>query len=157
MNNQNFKNAENRGRNVMEYIYNQSSAITEYSFTQGNFDSIDTNFTSASTKIAGEIKYRIDYKSTDKIIVTGGCMLDAYKLKKIIGMGGKPLYIMLFPDGVGYRWWLDELDFSKIPSSITPRKNTTVGSDTRIVNRLSYYLPLNLGHKFTFNKYLKRV
>ena len=143
---------EKRGREIMKKIFDISSAITDYEFTEGEYDNVDMYFTSAGTQCVGELKYRIDYNSDSYIITKYGVMIDEHKLLGMLNQDKVPFYIMIFPDKVGYRFRLDEIDFSKLEKKSIQRQKTTVGENRNIITRNSYILPLALGHKFSFKK-----
>lgn len=163
-----FQNAERLGRKIMDKVLNDSSGVTKYEFTKGEFDYDDANLISSTTsgqvECIMEIKYRIHndkktgelkgYDSTDRIVKEEGALLECAKLKSLIDFN-KPVtfYTMLFKDGIGYRFNLNEIDYNSIPTVVRMLPRTTYGNTQKVPTQCKF-LKLELGHKFTFKKYM---
>lgn len=137
-----FQQAEVSGRTLFEKAL-KGSGITNYEFTQGDYDRVDVFFTAGTTPYCGELKFRT-YPSTAKFFQTEGCMLEKHKyddMKSIQHISGyTPMYIHIFSDNVCAMFdlsnhndpnWIEETKYEK----------TTMGDRTKIRKAVTY-LPI---------------
>lgn len=140
---------EDRGRNALKKKFDaRKHIITDYKFDEDKYGRTDVYFTSAGTECVGEIKYRIDYLSTDPIIQREGIILEQKKLNSLLADGRHPFYVMLFPDGVGYIYDLERTDLGKKEYRWCPQ--TSVYGERNDVYKELYYIKLSDKNKFTF-------
>ena len=144
-----FTQAELSGRTIFneKLINNRSSGIT---FTESKFDKVDVFWDKYETKYVGELKYRDNYPSSGRCVVEEGAVLEKTKydeLMKYYELSGlTPYYIMIFNNNEMYLWdvsKIKELEWKK--EKKFPR--TTKGSNTKKVEKVVTYLPLDSGIK----------
>ena len=145
----NFSLAELSGRTIFneKLIKNSSSGIT---FTESKYDKVDVFWEKYDTKYVGEIKYRDNYKSNSRFVVEEGVLLEKTKYDELMKYnklsGFTAYYITIFNDGVMYLWNIGELD--ELEWKVENRfPRTTKGSNTKKVEKVVAYLPLESGIK----------
>ena len=141
MNNK-FSLAEQKERDYFQKVL-EASGCTEIMFTPDPYDKVDVYWTYEGKQYVGEIKYRMNYKSTTKCIKDEGAMLEIKKYKALKQRerdeGVIPEYIMMFNDGVGFsftmkgfkpEWVFEEQKYGK----------TTMGDTTKIDKYVTYLM-----------------
>lgn len=147
-----FYEAEYSGRTFFSQCLD-SNKVVDKKFTETKYDSVDVFWSTSATTNVGEIKFRIGYKSTDKIMQSEGAILEKSKYDALKSYqhnsGITPYYIMMYNDGEGYIWdlsnlerveWQDDKRFPK----------TTMGTNNQKVEKAVTYLNLDDAKKFKF-------
>ena len=101
----------------------------------------------------GELKYRDNYPSSGRCVVSEGAVLEKTKYDELMKYndlsGLTPYYITIFNNNEMYLWDLSKLDGIEWKKEEKfPR--TTKGRNTKKVSKVVTYLPLSLGHKCTY-------
>lgn len=149
-----FSAHEWSGRTIFHDVLTSSTKTDEYYFTEDKYCPIDVVWKSNNSLNTGEIKFRVKYSSTDKIIQDGGVVLEKWKydnLKQTQNISGAtPYYIMEFNDGVGYLWDISELKNVNWVNEENKFPKTTCGDTTKTTKAVTY-LPLSKGKKFKWD------
>lgn len=147
----NFLKCEEKGRKIFKKILVNSPKVFSFMFTEDEYCPYDVEWKNIDdTMYVGELKYRDRYASTDKIIQDEGALLEKYKFDTIKSYYpyDKHLYIMMFSDGVGYIWDLDNIE----PKWKTKRCPKTTAEESDDTVKIIATLPLSEGKRFTFSQ-----
>lgn len=148
-----FSEAELIGRIKFDKWLKKRNKAKQICFTPDKYDKVDCVVYNGITSATTELKNRLDYSSTDKVIKDEGVVIEKSKYKYLLetisssGMSNC-YYCMIFKDDIMYLFDINRI--SKEKEVIWRLKNlpkSTCGNNTLIIKEYAT-LPLEWGVKF---------